>query len=284
MKEIHGVGIIGLGLIGGSMALAIREVYPNIAIIGVDANAEHCMKAIELGLVDSCEALDNCIEKVEIIIIATPVNKVESLLPGVLDKIESQIIFDVGSTKANIIQAVSNHPKRGRFVACHPMAGTEFSGPNAAVQGLFKNCFNVICNPDECDLDALEIVENLLESLGMKLIYQEASEHDQHVAYVSHMSHISAFALALTVLHKEKSEEKIFQLASGGFRSSVRLAKSNPDTWAPIFEQNRDAVMDVLDEHITVLSQFRSLLIKKDFDKFHQLMSEANNIKRILNQ
>lgn len=277
------ITIIGLGLIGGSIAKAVRKKGLFDKIIGVDASTEHQQKALELNLVDECMELNHAIPHSSMIVLATPVNVIESLLPNILDKIEDQIVFDVGSTKHEILQNVLHHPRRGRFVACHPMAGTEFSGPEAAVEDLFENGFNVICNAEKSDKDALKSVERLFTSIGMKLIYQNSEEHDTHVAYVSHISHISAFALALTVLHKEKSEERIFQLASGGFRSSVRLAKSNPLTWTPIFEQNRDAVMDVLDEHITVLSKFRSLLIKKDFEQFNELMNEANQIKRILN-
>lgn len=277
------IAIVGLGLIGGSFAKAFRGTGLCSKIIGVDNNGEHRKIAIEMNLVDEIRGLDDAIKLADIVLLATPVDSIEKLLPIVMNSIENQVVFDVGSTKASIIISIINHPKRGRYVACHPMAGTEFSGPEASVDGLYDKAYNVICNAEDSDEDALEMVQNLLGKIGMKLLYQQADEHDIHVAYVSHMAHISAFALALTVLHKEQSEEQIFQLASGGFRSSVRLAKSNPSTWAPIFEQNRDALLDVLDEHITVLSKFRSLLIKKDFESFEKLMLEPNQIKRILN-
>lgn len=278
------IAIVGLGLIGGSLAKDFRNVHYISSIIGVDSKEEHTATALKMGLVDRCETLEEAIKQVDVVILATPVDVIKTLLPKVLDLVEDQVVFDVGSTKYEIVKSVENHKNRGRFVACHPMSGTEFSGPEAAVEDLFHDKFNVICDQEDSDPDALEITKSLCQKIGMKLLFQSAEEHDEHVAYVSHMSHISAFALALTVLNKEKSEEAIFQLASGGFRSSVRLAKSNPDTWNPIFEQNRDAVMDVLDEHITVLSQFRSLLIKKDFEKFYGLMEKANDIKRILNR
>jgi len=284
MEGKQNICIIGLGLIGGSFAKALRKLSHIGLIIGVDLNESHQQEAIELGLVDEINSLEKAIDKSDFVIVATPVDVIEAILPTVLNVVDKQVVFDVGSTKERIIKSVENHEKRSQFVPCHPMAGTEFSGPSAAVNDLYTNKYNVICNPDQCDERALVAVEKLLTELGMKLLYQDAAEHDIHVAYVSHISHISAFALALTVLNKEKSEEQIFQLASGGFRSSVRLAKSNPLTWAPIFEQNRNAVMDVLDEHITVLSKFRSLMIKNDFKKFESLMSEANEIRRILNK
>jgi len=284
MKEGKVIAIVGLGLIGGSFGKSLRKMDYIHEIIGVDHNKSHREQALELQLVDRCLPINEAIESSDIILLATPVNVIESILWDVLDQVDNQVVFDVGSTKKEIVRVIDRHPKRGRFVACHPMSGTEYSGPKAAIDDLFHNKYNVICDSDRSDQDALKVIESILRDVGMKLLYQEAEAHDTHVAYVSHISHISAFALALTVLNKEESEDQIFQLAGGGFRSSVRLAKSNPATWAPIFEQNRDSVLDVLDEHITVLSRFRSLLIKKDFEKFSSLMEEANQIKRILNK
>ena len=283
MRELN-IGIVGLGLIGGSLGLRLKKLNSRNRIIGVDQSKDHCGRAMELKIVDEVLDLAEAVEACEVIILAMPVHVIAQQLPKVLDLVDQQVVFDVGSTKHNIIESIAKHPKRGRFVACHPMAGTEFSGPDAALLNLFEGNYNVICNPQDSDEDALQLVEELLKEIGMSLLYQDSEEHDTHVAYVSHISHLSAFALALTVLHKEKSEEKIFQLAGGGFRSSVRLAKSNPETWSPIFAQNRDAVMDVLDEHITVLSKFRSLLIKKDFEQFGSMLEEANQITTILNK
>lgn len=283
MKEIN-VCIVGLGLIGGSFGLSLMKLPYVANIIGVDQSEKHAKEALELSLVHEILNLEEGVRKADLVILATPVDVIVKQLEKVLDIVDKQVVFDVGSTKKDIMDSVCNHNNKKRFVPCHPMSGTEFSGPSAAIENLYTDKFNVICNPDQCDEDALILTERILSDIGMQLIYQDAAEHDVHVAYVSHISHISAFALALTVLNKEQSEQQIFQLASGGFRSSVRLAKSNPKTWAPIFEQNRDAVMDVLDEHITVLSKFRSLLIKKDFDQFSELMTEANQIKRILNK
>jgi prephenate dehydrogenase len=211
------------------------------------------------------------------------VNVIVQILSKVLDQVDRQVVIDVGSTKEKIVLAIAHHPKRGRFVGTHPMAGTEYSGPLAAVPDLFAGKCNVIVDRENSDEDALNEVEKLYRSLQMNTVYHQSHEHDIHTAYVSHISHISSFALALTVLEKEKNEKRIFELAGGGFSSTVRLAKSNPDTWIPIFEQNRDYVLDVLDEHINTISKFRTLLIKKDFESFYKLIQQANQIRRIVN-
>ncbi|MEZ4935004.1 MAG: prephenate dehydrogenase/arogenate dehydrogenase family protein [Saprospiraceae bacterium] len=213
---------------------------------------------------------------------STPVDAMLSLLPNVLDLVENQVVIDVGSTKRNILKVVKAHPKRQNYVATHPMAGTEHSGIEAAIPNLFKGKYTVICEKEDSLPNAVELIEKMYRSMDMQIAYLSGQEHDVHTAYVSHISHISSFALALTVLEKEKDEKQIFELASSGFASTVRLAKSSPDMWTPIFRQNRDNVLDVLDEHINVLSQFRSFLIKNDFDSFHQQMVEANRIRDIL--
>jgi prephenate dehydrogenase len=181
-----------------------------------------------------------------------------------------------------VLETLQGHPQRGRFVATHPMAGTEYSGPEAAVPGLFSGKCCVLCDVEASDTDALALCQQLYEALGMRTVALDAFSHDLHVAYVSHISHIASFALALTVLEKEKNEDRIFELASGGFNSTVRLAKSSPDTWVPIFRQNRDNVLDVLDEFINTISRFRTLLIKKDFETFGALIQQANDIRRII--
>jgi len=277
------IAIVGVGLIGGSMAISLKESNWASSIIGVDQNLEHGQKAVELNLVNEMMTLDAAMEIVDVIILATPVNVMIKLLPKVLDKIQAhQVVLDVGSTKAAILENIKNHPNRSHFVATHPMAGTEFSGPQAAIPQLFDGKCTVFVDIEQSSERAISIAERLYQALNMKIVYLDGAEHDVHTAYISHISHISSFALALTVLKKEQNEKKIFELASGGFRSTVRLAKSSPEMWIPIFEQNRDNVLDVLDEHINTLAKFRSLLIKKDFDQFHQLIEAANDIDRIL--
>ena len=266
------------------MALALKEKGIAAKIIGVDANPVHRQKALELGLVDEIADLDSAISEAQLIILATPVNALVQILPSVLDKIESQVVLDVGSTKSALLQTIADHPKRGRFVATHPMWGTEYSGPEAAVNDAFIGKATVICNKEESDNDAIELVENIYKAVGMHIVYMNAHDHDVHVAYVSHISHITSFALANTVLEKEREEEAIFELASGGFESTVRLAKSNPAMWVPIFKENRENVLDVLNEHISQLRKFKACLEKENYEYLEELMVNANKIKKVLNR
>ena len=276
------ISIIGIGLIGGSMALALKEKGFADKVIGVDANKLHCEKALELGLVDEIKELKEAVLASDLIILAIPINAAEALLPVVLDLCDKQVVMDVGSTKKTICESVANNRHRGRFVATHPMWGTEYSGPEAAVKGAFEDKAAVICSKEDSDADAVALVEKVYDVLGMHLVYMNAEAHDVHVAYVSHISHITSFALANTVLEKEREEDAIFELASGGFESTVRLAKSNPAMWVPIFMQNRDNVLDVLNEHIAQLRKFKACLEKENFDYLKELIENANGIKRIL--
>lgn len=277
------ISIIGPGLIGGSIAIGLKEKRFASKCIGVDNNPANAARAVELGLVNTVLSLEEAIRQSKIIIVATPVDSLIRLLPQVLDLVDQeQVVLDVGSTKAPVLAAVESHPKRARFVATHPMAGTEYSGPEAAVPGLFAGKCCVFSDIEKSAPDALGIAQKLYTALGMHINILDGAAHDLHVAYVSHISHIASFALALTVLEKEKDEDRIFELASGGFQSTVRLAKSSPETWIPIFRQNRDNVLDVLDEFINTVSRFRTLLIKKDFGKFEELIRHANDIRRII--
>jgi prephenate dehydrogenase len=276
------VAIVGIGLIGGSMALALKQKGFADWVVGVDANPEHQKKAIDLKLVDEILPLNEALVKSDLIILAIPVNAAEKVLPSLLDEVHLQVLMDVGSTKEGLLKSIAHHPKRGRFVATHPMWGTENSGPSAAVAGAFIDKATVICNKEESDADALQLVEQVYETLGMHLVYMNAKAHDVHVAYVSHISHITSFALANTVLEKERGEDNIFELASGGFESTVRLAKSNSDMWVPIFMQNKENVLDVLNEHISQLRKFKACLEKENFEYLKELIEQANGIKRIL--
>jgi prephenate dehydrogenase len=276
------ITIVGIGLIGGSLSIALQEKGLATHVIGVENDPAHAAKAIELGLVQECMSLESAIQKSSLIIIATPINAAEKLLPFILDKVSNQVVFDVGSTKSKIGEAVKSHPKRGRFVATHPMWGTENSGPTAAIKGAFSKKATVICDKTESDADALEIVEKLYAVLEMHILYMESVAHDMHVAYISHISHITSFALANTVLEKEREEDAIFELASGGFESTVRLAKSNAAMWVPIFMQNRENILDVLNEHICQLRKFKSCLEKENYEYLQELIENANGIRRIL--
>ena len=276
------IAIVGVGLIGGSLALQLHEKKISSKLTGVEINEFHAQKALELELVDEILPIDDAIQQSEVIILATPVDNLVALLPHVLNKITNQIVIDLGSTKSQLIEAVKDHPKRGRYVAAHPMWGTEYSGPQAAVKGAFEKVAVVICNARDSDTDALEWTKKMFGKIGMRLLEMEARAHDLHAAYVSHISHITSFALANTVLEKEREEEAIFELASAGFESTVRLAKSNPAMWVPIFMQNRENVLDVLNEHITQLKKFKSCLEKENYDYLLELIEHANKIRGII--
>jgi prephenate dehydrogenase len=279
------IAVIGIGLIGGSLMVDLRKRKFADKIIGVDTNMNHQNIALLCGLVDENDTLDNAIEKSDLIILATPVNTNCAMLPGILDRISgtSKVVADMGSTKASIAEASKNHPCRGRYVAVHPMAGTEFSGPLAAIGRLFDYKNAIICDSELSDRDALEIVENMLDILNMHKVYMNSSDHDVHVAYVSHISHIISFSLALSVLEKEHEEQNILTLASGGFESTVRLAKSNADTWAPIFLENAQFILEVMDTYIEKMNSFRKMISDKDMNGLKAMMEEANKIRKILN-
>ena len=275
--------IIGTGLIGGSFALCLREQGLAERIVGVERSASHASRAVELGIVDEVAPLDEAIATADIIVIATPVDSIPTLAVKVLNKIAPhQTVIDVGSIKEELCEMISQHPARGRFVATHPMWGTEHSGPEAAMRGAFAGRRVVICERERSDSDALQLVEDIYRKVGMTPIYMGAEEQDVHCAYISHISHITSFALALTVLEKEREEEHIFDLASAGFESTVRLAKSAPETWTPIFLRNKYNVLDVLGEHIHQLQVLRKMIERDDAEGLTEAMRHANSIRRIL--
>ncbi|WP_394665326.1 prephenate dehydrogenase [uncultured Chryseobacterium sp.] len=279
------ISIIGVGLIGGSMALKLKQKGIADFIYGIDNSNEHLNEALELKIIDAKVDLEYGIKNSDLVILSIPVDAARKLLPNVLDLIsEHQTVMDAGSTKAGIVNAVKNHPKRSRFVAFHPMWGTENNGPKSAVSESFSGKAGVICDKEESAEDALQLVEKIVESLDMHLIYMNAEDHDVHTAYISHISHITSYALANTVLEKEKEEETIFQLASSGFSSTVRLAKSHPEMWVPIFRQNKENVLDVLNEHIAQLRKFKAALEKENFEYLEELISNANKIRGILDK
>ncbi len=277
--------IIGTGLIGGSMAIALKAHGLADTIIGVDASEAHAARALELQLVDRILPLKEAVQAAKLVVMAVPVDAMNELLPQVLQAAQQQqVVMDVGSTKEPICALAAVCDNAGRFVATHPMWGTEFSGPDAAVKGAFSGKATVICNKEASDADAVALVEQIYQQLQMHILYMTAAAHDVHVAYISHISHITSFALANTVLEKEKEEDAIFELASGGFESTVRLAKSNPAMWVPILMQNRENVLDVLNEHISQLRKFKACLEKENYDYLRELMEQANTIRKVLNR
>ncbi|MCQ2146722.1 MAG: prephenate dehydrogenase [Bacteroidales bacterium] len=282
------VGVIGLGLIGGSMAIDLKRRGFADRVLGVEADTVNAAAAEKIGLVDAVVPFDNLVEESDIVIIAVPVGTAVKMLPEILDKFqqieggEKKIVIDTCSTKGQIVRCVHYHPMRKCYVATHPMAGTEYSGPWAAMPNLYDGRACIFANTEESDPKAVHIVEKLYDALNMRPIYMNADNHDVHTAYVSHISHVTSFALALTVLDKEKDEKHIFDLASGGFSSTVRLAKSNADMWVPILSQNRDNVLQVIDTYIDKMKQFRDAIDEFDEDKIRDLISEANRIKKII--
>ena len=284
------VGIIGLGLIGGSMAIDLKRKGFAEEIIGVEADPVNAAAAQKIGLVDRTADLQECVDSSDVIILAVPVGAAVRMLPQVLDRFAElskdgktdKIVMDVCSTKEHLTRSVKYHPMRRNYVASHPMAGTEYSGPWAAMPGLYDGHACIICDSEESSPKAVRLVESLYEVLNMRTIYMNSSNHDVHTAYVSHISHVTSFALALTVLDKERDEKHIFDLASGGFSSTVRLAKSSPDMWTPILSQNRDNVLHVMDTYIEKMNAFRQAIADGDEDSVRGLIEDANRIRRII--
>jgi len=277
------ITVVGVGLIGGSMALGLKDLGIAEKVIGVGRKSDSLEKALQLQIIDEAMPLEEAVKKADVIYIAIPVDATVDMVLQVMSLVnENQVVIDAGSTKYALCNAVKEHPMRKQFVATHPMWGTEFSGPEAAVKGAFAGRACVICEKDSSSAMALEMAEKLYKALGMHIIYMNADNHDIHAAYVSHISHITSFALANTVLEKEKEEDAIFEMAGGGFESTVRLAKSSPAMWAPIFMQNKENVLDVLNEHISQLRKFKASIEKENMDYLVELIENANKIKRIL--
>lgn len=273
--------VIGLGLIGGSMAIDLRKAVFATEIIGVDANPENANEALKLGIIDRIETLKDAVTAADMVIIAIPVDKVLGTLTQVLDLVSPHTtVIDVGSTKKAITEAVENHPKRRNYVPAHPMSGTENSGPSAALAGLFEGKINIICDQEKSGPQHLAFAEKMFQVLGMDIAYMTSDEQDHSTAFISHLPHAAAFALANAVLDKE-DREIIFDLASGGFNSTVRLAKSSPEMWGPIFQQNKQYVVESLDVYIKHLKAFRKS-IETDPEQMMALMKNANRIRGIL--
>ena len=281
------VGIIGLGLIGGSMAIDLKRKGFATEILGVEAEPVNAAAAEKIGLVDRVVSMEECLRESDLVVLAVPVSAAVSMLPEVLDSFStfegtSRIVIDVCSTKEQLARSVRYHSMRKCYVATHPMAGTEYSGPWAAMPGLFDGHACIICDAEESDRKAVGVVEDMYGALNMRTIYMSSSNHDVHTAYVSHISHVTSFALALTVLDKEKDEKHIFDLASGGFSSTVRLAKSSPDMWTPILSQNRENVLRVMDTYIEKMNAFRKAIAENDEDAVRGMIEDANRIRRII--
>jgi len=275
--------MIGVGLIGGSFAIDIKKHNPEVIIHGISRKDETLNKALELKLIDKKATLDD-LENADLVIVSIPVDATVKLLPTILDKIsENGLVVDAGSTKEAICKVVEHHPKRRNFLACHPIAGTEKSGPTAAISGLYKGKTNIICEVEKTTFKLQEKALKLFTDIGMRIRYMDPVSHDKHIAYVSHLSHISAFMLGKTVINKEKNERDIFDMAGSGFESTVRLAKSSPAMWTPIFKQNKENVIETLEEYINNLQHFKELMQQDNFSEIFNEMENTNYIKQILN-
>ncbi|WP_090838333.1 prephenate dehydrogenase [Olleya namhaensis] len=280
MQNIY---IIGVGLIGGSLALDIKNKRPEVKVYGIDKSEDHINQALELGVIDHKATFED-LDKADLVVLAIPVDASVSVLPDVLDKISDfTLVADVGSTKSDICKVVANHPRRRNFLAMHPIAGTEFSGPKAAIRDLFNQKTNIICEVEKTAFKLQEKAVGLFTEIGMRMRYMNPESHDKHIAYVSHLSHISAFMLGKTVIEKEKNERDIFDMAGSGFESTVRLAKSSPAMWTPIFKQNKTNVVETLEDYIANLTQFKNLIENDDFEGVFNEMKDTNYIKQILN-
>ena len=274
--------IIGIGLIGGSFAKDMKLAYPNANIVGIDKNESHSADALELGIIDE-KGDYSVLQSADVVFISIPVNALVSELPKILDAVgDETVVIDAGSTKGLICKVVEDHPKRRNFLASHPIAGTEFSGPSAAINGLYDGKTNIICEVEKTAFKLQERALELFQKLKMRIRYMNPEAHDKHIAYVSHLSHISSFMLGKTVIEKEKNERDIFDMAGSGFESTVRLAKSSPEMWTPIFEQNKDNVIETLEEYIQNLEEFKQLLLNNDFENVYEEMNNTNRIKQIL--
>ena len=278
------VFIIGTGLIGGSMALDMKSIYDDATIFGIDADEKHLDEALHLGIIDE-KSTESDLINADLVIVSVPVDIALVILPNILNAIgEQTLVFDVGSTKSPICDVISTHSKRRNFMACHPIAGTEFSGPKAAIKGLFEGKTNIICEVEKTTFKLQEKGMDLFKKLGMRIRYMDPKSHDKHIAYVSHLSHISSFMLGKTVIEKEKDEQDIFDMAGSGFESTVRFAKSSPAMWTPIFKQNKKQVVKSLEEYILNLTHFKELLENDKYEEVFNEMQNTNRIKEILNR
>lgn len=276
------VTIIGIGLIGGSVARDLRRTGFATRLTGVGSTPERGAIAAQLGLVDRVAPLDVAVREADLVVLAIPVDRIVRLLPQVLDRVDRQTVVDMGSTKQAIVESVRTHTRRTRFVASHPMAGTENSGPAAALDRLFQNKIAVLCDEADSAPDAVATAEALYAALGMRLVRMDSATHDRHAAYVSHLSHVVSYALALATLEKEQDEDAIFTLAGGGFASTARLAKSAASMWVPVFRQNRTAVLDAVSTFEQKLQDLREAIETDDEPRLRRLLEEANRIRRIL--
>ena len=272
-------GIIGLGLIGGSMGLALKAKEPTMEIVGLDRDEAHCAKALELGLVERIVEFAE-IERCDIIILAVPVEGVISLTAQLSGVAERTTIIDLGSTKAKIVASIPPQIRRN-FVAAHPMAGIEKFGPEAAFKELYENHIVVLCNVEESGEIQRERAKWLFERIGMQIVYMDAKEHDRHAAYISHLPHAISYALANSVL-KQEDPKSILTLAAGGFRDMSRIAKSSPRMWSDIFRQNRKHLLTSIEAFEQEIAQAKWMVEEQRWEELEAWMAHATTLHNIL--
>ena len=276
------VGIIGLGLIGGSIALKLKDLFDNLTIYGYDIDHDSISYSIKNKIIDA-KYDEDLLNELDYIFLAIPVESIKNQLQNYLDKIsEKTLIIDLGSTKFQICNSVKDHENRKNYLAAHPIAGTEFSGPGSAKKDLFKNKVMILCDTDKTDSNLLSNAKKIIQSIGMIIKIMDSKEHDRHIAYVSHLSHISSFMLGKTVMDKEDGEHAIYNMAGSGFESTVRLAKSSPEMWSSIFVENKKNIIESLDEYISNINNFKKLIEKSDQETLNYEMRRINGIKEIL--
>jgi prephenate dehydrogenase len=276
------VGIVGLGLIGASISLKLKEVNDDISVYGFDKNDQSLDFSLSKQIIDKKLDLGALLD-FDYLFLAIPVESIKSELSSILDKIsEKTLVIDFGSTKYQICNSVRNHIKRGNFLAAHPIAGTEFSGPAAAKKDLFDNKVMILCETENTNPSLLSSAIKMFKSLGMNIKTMDAIDHDRHIAYVSHLSHISSFMLGKTVMDKEDDEQTIYDMAGSGFESTVRLAKSSPEMWSSIFIENKKNIIESLDEYILNINNFKKLIESSNQENLNTEMKKINGIKEIL--
>ena len=278
------VGIIGLGLMGGSFALALKKVYKEkgqkLEIIGLDNNDQHCLEALELKIADKITDDINDLLNLDLIVLTIPVNAIIEIMPQLKGASEDTTIIDFGSTKEKIVKAI---PKeiRENFVAAHPMAGTEKFGPSAADKKLFRGKVVVLCDTQENSPKHLKKAKNIFKELGMKIFYMDAVSHDRHAAYISHMPHAVSYSLANAVMKQENPKE-ILALAGGGFESMSRIAKSSPNMWIDVFKQNKENLLEAVDCMSNELDNFKKMVQENRWDDLKDWILSANRLHEIL--
>ncbi len=276
------VGIVGLGLIGGSIGLKLKDLYDNIIIYGHDIDDDSVSYCLKNKIID-VKFDEEFISELDFLFLAIPVESIKKQLSDYLNKTSSKtLIIDLGSTKFQICNSVENNQNRKNYLAAHPIAGTEFSGPNSAKKDLFNDKVMILCDTEKTDPNLLLYAKKIIKSLGMSIKKMNSKEHDKHIAYVSHLSHISSFMLGKTVMDKEDDEHAIYNMAGSGFESTVRLAKSSPEMWSSIFVENKKNIIESLDEYILNINNFKKLIEVSDQKNLNDEMRRINGIKKIL--